>query len=450
MSENKPICVFQAPLWTRSGYGDWAMAVAKSLNKYDKFNLHLVPTRWGGCSRKHLSEDISNPEEKSLFGKILRQQLNKQPELYIQSSIPPEFQAVGKYNIGMTAAIETTVARGDWIEGLNRMNMNIVMSKHGKTVFENASYTKNNQGQAPTQLKSEKLIEILFWGIDTDVYKKTDVKLPSIEVEMAKIKEDFCYLFVGQWTSGDPFADRKDIGNLIRVFMETFKDMGDKPKPALIIKTSGAAICTMDKYDIINRLKMIKDQVRAAAGTGDLPNVYLIYGNLTSEEMNALYNHEKVKAHISFTHGEGFGMPLLEASLSGKPILASAWSGHVDFLNPNYCKLLEGELNQLPPASVNEWLIKESGWFTVNYAKAAETIKNVFYHYGGYIENAEKLRLENMEKFSTKKMDEKLHNMLDSYVPKFAVEQKIVLPKLKKIELPKLKKLEASISKSVA
>lgn len=429
MSENKPVCIFQAPLWTRSGYGDWAMSVAKSLIRYNKYDMFFIPTRWGGCSRKHLCSDIKDPEEKAVFDRILRQQLNRQPEVFMQSSIPPEFQAAGKFNVGLTAAIETTVARGDWIEGLNRMNMNIVMSKHGKKVFESATYTKNVPNQPPVQFKSQKPIEVVFCGIDTNIYKKTDVKIQTIEDEMSHIKENFCYLFVGQWTHGDLFNDRKDIGNLIKLFMETFKDMGDKEKPALVVKTSGAAICMMDKYDIINRLKAIGDRVKAETGSNDLPNVYAVYGNLSNEEMNALYNHEKIKAHISFTHGEGFGMPLLEASLSGKPMLVSNWSGQLDFLNPDYCKLLEGEVKQLPPEAVNEWLIKESGWFNVNYIKAAESMKNVFYHYGAYTEKAEKLRLENMEKFSVPAMDKKLHEVLDQYVPKFAVEKKIVLPK---------------------
>ena len=64
-----------------------------------------------------------------------------------------------------------------------------------------------------------------------------------------------------------------------------------------------------------------------------MPNVYLLHGDLTDKELNSLYNHNKVKVHITFTKGEGFGRPLLEASLTGKPIIAPGWSGHMDFLN---------------------------------------------------------------------------------------------------------------------
>lgn len=452
---SKPVCVFQSPIWTRSGYGDLGMVLAKSLLRYDKYDLRIVPTKWGSCNRKYLMDDVTDPEERQLFSRLLRQPLTKQPELYFHCSIPNEYQPIGKYNIGVTAGIETTIARPEWVEGLNRMNFNIVTSTHAKLVFENAVYGKQPAPNQPaTELKSIKPIETLFFGADTSVYKKTDETVESIETELAPIQEDFCFLFVGQWTSGGLYNDRKDIGNLIKLFLETFANFGVKPKPALIVKTSGASICNMDKHEMITRLKAIRGSVSAAKGTNDLPNVYLVYGDLSDTEMNALFNHRKVKAHVSFTHGEGFGHPLLLATLSGKPLLASNWSGHLDFLNPKLCKLLEGEVATLPQDCVNEWLIKESAWFTVNYAKAAETMKSCFYHYGPYLEKAEQLRVYNDENFSIKAMDKKFHEMLEKYVPKFATESTIVLPKLKKVgakptvELPKVS-LTSEPTKSV-
>ena len=124
------MCIFQSPMWTRSGYGDLGLALAKSLYRYDKFDLQFVPTRWGGCSRKFLTEDITDPVEQELYKKVVRTPINRQPEIFIQCSIPNEFQGPAKYNIGITAGIETTIARPDWIEGLNRMNANLVTSNH--------------------------------------------------------------------------------------------------------------------------------------------------------------------------------------------------------------------------------------------------------------------------------------------------------------------------------
>jgi len=434
------MCVFQSPMWTRSGYGDLGLALAKSLLRYDKYDLLLVPTRWGGCSRKYLAEDITDPVEQELFKRVVRQPINKQPELFIQCSIPNEFQAPAKYNIGITAGIETTVARPDWIEGLNRMNANLVTSNHAKKVFQEASYAKMDEQTKQVipgqELKSLKPMETLFWGADTSIYGTGKSFEPKVEMELAAVKEDFNFLFVGQWTGGGLFHDRKDIGGLIKTFLTTFANMGVKPKPALIIKTSGAAICNMDKHDMINRLKTVREIVQKERGTTDLPNVYLLYGELTEVEMNALYNHPKIKAHVSFTHGEGFGMPLLLSSLSGKPVLASNWSGHLDFLDHRYCKLLDGEIKTLPGECVNEWLIKDSSWFNVNYSKASESMKNCFHFYRPYLEKAEELRKQNEVNFSTQAMDKKFWEFLENNVPKFATEQKLVLPKLKKVIKP--------------
>ncbi len=431
---NKPLCVFQSPCWTRSGYGDWAESVAKSLLRYDKFDLRLVPTRWGHCSKKNLQHDLTHDSEtQALLPKVLQQPLNRQPDIFIQCTIPNEFQPIGKFNLGMTAGIETTIAAGPWIEGLNKMDFNIATSVHAQQVFQQANYTKNFSDGRKEILKLNKPCEVLFWGANTNVFKKTDVKHEHLEKFMSTVKENFAFLFVGQWTANSLVSDRKDIGMLIKTFIETFRDVPVAEKPCLILKTSGAALCKIDKYECIGKLKSI---VTAVGDSPNNPNVYILHGELTDVEINALYNHEKVKAHVSFTHGEGFGHPLLLATLSGKPILAPNWSGHLDFLDSKLCKLLPGEVRQIPGETVNEWFVKESGWFNVNYQAASEIMKNVFNHYSGYLEKSEQLRIQNEQKFSLQSMDKTFHEMLDRIVPKMAVQQTINLPKLKKITLP--------------
>lgn len=425
-------------MWTRSGYGDWAETVAKSLLRYDKFDLRLVPTRWGHCSKKNLQSELDiDAETQALLPKILTQPLNRQPDIFIQCTIPNEFQAIGRYNIGMTAGIETTISSGPWIEGLNRMNHNIATSKHAAGIFSTANFTKTYNDGRKEIIKLNNPCDVLFWGANTSVFKKTDQKIPKLEKFMSGIKESFAFLFVGQWTSNNIVSDRKDIGMLIRTFIETFREVPAENRPCLILKSSGAAICKIDKYECIAKLKAIISSVGESPNN---PNVYLLHGELTDVEMNALYNHEKVKAHVSFTHGEGFGHPLLLASLSGKPVLAPNWSGHLDFLDPKLCRLLPGDIRQIPGEAVNEWFVKESGWFNVNYSAASEIMNTVFNHYPTYLSKAEELRKINEQKFSVQEMDKTFHAILDKVIPPMAVQQQIVLPKLKKITLPKLNK----------
>src|SRR5512137_680402 len=173
---SKPICILQSPIWTRSGYGDWALAVAKSLLRYDKLDLHLAPTVWGACSKKNLEMEVNDPEGKELLNRVLKGQLPRQPEVFIQMTIPNEFATPAKFNIGMTAGIETTVPRAEWIEGLKRMNVNFVTSQHAKDIFANAIYSKKMPNGTMEDLKVEKPMDVLFWGADTRIYKKTDEK----------------------------------------------------------------------------------------------------------------------------------------------------------------------------------------------------------------------------------------------------------------------------------
>ena len=432
---SKPICILQSPVWTRSGYGDWALAVAKSLLRYGKFDLHIVPTVWGACSKKNLESELLDPEGRELLGKVLKGNLPRQPEIFIQMSIPNEFQCPAKFNIGMTAGIETTVPRAEWIEGLNRMQYNVVTSQHAKDVFVGANFAKKNPNGTTEPLKLKTPMDVLFWGADTSTYKKTDVIPATVTETLAGVKEDFTFLFVGQWTAGNMNADRKAIGWLIKTFLETFRDIDNAP--ALILKTSGAQLCIVDKYDCLAKINDVTSMVKQAHPQSKFPNVYLLHGELTDVEMNSLYNHPKVKAHVSFTHGEGFGHPLLLATLSGKPVITPKWSGHLDFLNKEYATFFDGKLVPIPGEAVNDWFIKEAQWFDVDYEQAGRVMMNTFHNYSGkMLEKYEKLRIENMEKFSLQTMDKVFHPLLDKYVPAFATEEQIKLPKLKKISMP--------------
>ena len=357
---------------------------------------------------------------------MLNGPLTVQPELFIQLSIPNEFQAPAKFNVGITAGIESSVPKAEWIEGLNRMNLNIVPSRFTKEVFEKAGYLKNLPNGQKEPLKMTKPMEVAFEGVDTGVYKKTTEKSEEIDLAIDKIPETFCFLFVGHWLQGDLGADRKDVGMLVKVFSEVFKNK--KNKPALILKASGATFSQMDKHDLLKKIHLIRQPM-----TGDLPNVYLIHGDISPVELNRLYNHPKIKAHVSFTHGEGFGRPLLEASLSGKPIIASQWSGHLDFLPEDLAILLPGTLGNVPPSACNDWLIKEAQWFNVNYSVAAQKMEEVFESYLKFIPNAEKLRQQNSEKFTYEAGNKAFIDILEKHLPVFEKKVQIVLPKFKKV-----------------
>jgi glycosyltransferase involved in cell wall biosynthesis len=427
----KSLIVISCPIDTFSGYGARSRDIALAIIKSDKYDVKILSQRWGATPFGFLQQD--NPDHKLMLDCIWAQpQLPKQPDCWIQITVPNEFQAVGKFNIGMTAGIETTICAPQWIEGMNRMNLNLVSSEHAKKVFETSAFEeKNEQGQILRSIKLEKPVEVLFEGVNTDIYKKLE-SITSLN-ELDIIKEDFNYLFVGHWLQGEIGQDRKDTGMLVKTFLETFKNK--KQRPGLILKTSSGNYSIMDRDGILEKIR----QIEASVG-GDLPSIYLIHGELSDDEINELYNHPKVKAHVSFTKGEGYGRPLLEASISQKPVIASNYSGHLDFLNSEMSILLPGEVTQIhSSAAVKDMLIPESGWFTVNYDKASETLEDVYKNYKKYIDGAKKQAYRSRTEFSLEKMSEILINILEEKVPK---QIQLKLPQLKKIELPKLKKVD--------
>jgi glycosyltransferase involved in cell wall biosynthesis len=446
----KPLVLVTAPVGTRSGYGAHSRDICRSLITIDRFDVKIWPVRWGGTPQDALDE--KNLNDVPIIKRLLdNPNMDRQPDIHIHIVVPNEFQAMAKYNIGITAGLETTVMPPDWIEGLNRMNLNIVPANFIKESLSKAVFDKHNEQtkEKVGELKCQTPIEVLFEGADTEIYKTTKEFSKDLVDTLKEIKEDFCFLFVGHWLQGGLGNDRKDLGMLIKTFLETFKNQ--KKQPALILKTSGATPCILDREDILSKVSHIKDTV-----SGNLPNVYVLHGDLSDDEMNDLYNHPKVKVHVSFTHGEGFGRPLLEASLSAKPVIASNWSGHVDFLNDKDAILLPGSLNDVKKESFPKNMhVKGAQWFTVNYNYASKTLKEIFNNYSKYRVNAKRLAIKNQTKFSLEVMTKKLEEILDKYLPKFEEQPKQVqlnLPKLKKvgsvvrdapkIELPKLKKVK--------
>ncbi len=434
---NKPLMLISCPIYNLSGYGLWSTDICKSILRYDKFELAINPQRWGSCPPITITDSTATEEDKLLLSKILRQPLTRKPEVYARISIPNEFDLHGQYNIGFTAGIETTNPSGVFVEGMNRPDLVVVMSEFNKKVFQNVDYTKQYQDGKKEQLKCTKPIEVCHWGANTSIFKKTDEQCDSINEIMNQIPEKFAFLFMGQWTSSNPFGDRKDIGNLIKCFIETFNDRDNQP--CLILKVNNCNFSITDRHEVLRKIQFIQDNIPA----NKQPKIYLIHGELSDKEMNALLNHEKVKVFCTSTHGEGYGKNILDATLSGKIVMAPSWSGHCDFLNPEYANLIDIEIKPVKPECVNEYIIAESQWAYTNYSQLSDKMKTAFDFYPQkWLDRAEKLRLENMEKFSLQAMDKRLWAIFDQYIPKFSVEQPLILPKLKKIVLPSLKKIE--------
>ena len=433
---SKPRFVISCPFDTYSGYGARSRDIVKAIIELDQYKVELLPQRWGNTSWgfcedhdewKFLKEYALNPQEL---------QSKPRPDIWMQITIPNEFQPAGKFNIGCTAGIEATKCQPEWIEGMNRMNMNFVSSVFSKSVFQKTTYEQKEKGtdKVVGQLKLEKPIHVVFEGADLDVYKK----IPSKEIKninLDKIKESFCFLVVGHWMQGEFGHDRKNISYTIKSFFEIFKNK--KNAPALILKTSIGLSSYMSREEVLKRIVSIKKTM----GNNKLPNVYVLNGDLTDQEMNELYNHPKVKVMTSLTKGEGYGRPLLEFSLTGKPIMASYWSGHLDFLHPKANLFISGELENIHPSAANKWLIQDAKWFKPYANEVGNAWTSLFKNYNRAIKDSKKQIRHAQESFSFSAMKELVGIILDDHLPNFPKQLDLNLP-TNKISLPKLRKIE--------
>ena len=419
---SKPTVLFRGPIKTQSGYGSHSRDLLKSLYDLDLYDIKIDSSDWGNTPMNAL--DPKNDLFHAWVEENIVTSLSETPDIYIQVTVPNEFKRRGKYNIGVTAGIETTSAPKSWIDGINRMDKVITTSVFSRDVLLQTVYNETDKvtGKLVKQHKIETPLEILHEGVDTSIYTKEESNLKL------DLKEDFNYLFVGHWLKGDLGQDRKDVGMLIKCFCESFKDVEDRP--GLVLKTSSATFSVKQREYLRKKIKDITDRYP------NPPSIYLLFGQLSDKEMNSLYNHPKIKAMITLTKGEGFGRPLLEFSMSGKPVIASNWSGHKDFLPMDKAIMLGGKLTEVHESASDDFIMKGTKWFTANYNEVIEVLKIARNDYDEFVVKSEELRKNNIKSFSLESMTDKLKTILETITitNKQPIKTKLVLPELIKIE----------------
>ena len=445
--------VMIAPFNTRSGYGDHARSLFYSIMDREDLDIKCLDVKWGNTPRNHLRPEV--PRHKKLLDSFVNQeQIQGQPDVLIDIRIPNEFASGAKVNIGITAGVETDVVSPEFLEGINRMNFNIVPSKFTADTFNRCTYDKmqdlpNGQKQKAGEIKNEKPIAVLFEGVDTDIYspkQKHELEKDVYDELNELIKEDFAYLHVGQWGKGGFGEDRKNIGVLIKSFLKAFANIPNPP--ALVLKTNGPNFSLLDREETKKKIQQVKDMFTGV----DLPNIYLIHGDFTIEEMSTLYNHPKIGAFITCTHGEGFGRPMLEASCCDLPVIATKWSGHLDFLTDSESMLIDGFLKEVPKSAL--WppiLVEPSKWFNVNEADVVRKIRTFHKKRKLIQKKAVRLGKRNRREFSLKAMATKFNGIINDVLKEVPQAVSLKLPKLKKVsdetsqpaklKLPKLKKV---------
>ena len=311
----------RGPALSQSGYGEHTRLVLRALrSREEELDLYLISTSWGATN--WIFED--NEERAwldTLIQKtavLMQQKQLPQPDVSVQVTIPLEWERIAPINIGVTAGIETTKIAGEWIEKANMMDKIIVPSQFARYAFDETSYDAQNSqtGEIVKGYRNQTPIEVIPYPRKEWIFESNPLSAEGV----INFTTDFNFLAVAQW------GPRKNLENLIKWFIE---ENFDRENVGLALKTNLAKNCEIDRVACIERLNALlthedyKDRKC---------KIYLLHGYMTEEEMALLYRHKDIHAFVTTTHGEGYGLPLFEAAQAGLPIIAPAWSGHVDFL----------------------------------------------------------------------------------------------------------------------
>jgi len=347
--------LIRAPLLTVSGYGVHSRQIFEWAISRSDFDVFVQPLQWG------ITPWLINPEGKDgLVGEIMKRVVDPSKEnkfdITFQVQLPNEWDPnLGKFNVGITAAVETDICSKEWIHACNKMDAIIVPSKHTESVLVNSG---------------EKLLKPLF--VVPESYHSS-ISDPDLQPVNLDFNTDFNFLVFGQVTGNNPENDRKNLFYTIKWICEEFKN--DK-NVGLVIKTNSGRATKIDQ-SITNRLfKKLLAEVR---GSNPFPKTYLLHGNMNENEVAGLYRNSKIKALVSLTRGEGFGLPLLEAAASGLPVIATGWSGHTDFLGHGKYISIDPKLTPVHKSRIDgKIFVQGSKWAEVSESEVKQKLRKFY------------------------------------------------------------------------
>jgi glycosyltransferase involved in cell wall biosynthesis len=352
--------LLRGPLLTASGYGEHARQFFRWLETRTDIDLRVQCLNWGNTTW-YINPDIEN----GLIGRIMEKtnfNLNNESfDISIQVQLPDEWDtSIAKYNIGVSAFIETTKCSKSWFDCCNKMDKVIAPSKHAlKSVLANG--------------KLKKRAYVINEPLNPLILEKDE----SFKIDL---KPDFNFLIISQLTDMDPEKDRKNIVRTIESFCKKFdgnKDVG------LVIKTNIGRSTTADRRMTKNMLESIVKKSRKS----EFPKIKMVHGLLTPGEMSSLYQHPKIKCLISLTRGEGYGLPIMEAAACSLPVIATNWSGHLDFLK-NFSKV-KYSLVSIPDSKADGRIFeKNSFWAEPSLEDFSEKLDYVIENYEKVKKNA--------------------------------------------------------------
>ena len=379
--------LLEAPILTQSGYGEHARLVYESLKSQPGLEIHTVPLQWGVTSWvTDLDQDIENSIKKFHEYTNNCKKNNQKPsyDIQVHVGIPNEFEKKAQYSVMVTAGIETDRVSWSWIlkthQGIDKI---IVPSQHAKEIYSGTKYEVfNKANNTKSEVGCNAPIDVIPYPIKEITPEELDLDFET----------SFNFLNIGL------FGVRKNIEQSIEWFIKEFKDESDV---GLVLKTGMAKGTLLDRQNTLAAVKKITEKYPDRKC-----KVYLLHGNMNEGEIQSLYNHPKIKALISTTHGEGYGLPIFEAAYNALPVVVTDWSGHLDFLsapvknkksgkikNKKLFAAVEYEMKQIAKeASWKDIINEDSSWAYPTEFSFKTQIKKVYKNYSLYKSWAKKLK----------------------------------------------------------
>tara|TARA_Y100000004_G_scaffold153541_2_gene177291 strand:- start:1430 stop:2719 length:1290 start_codon:yes stop_codon:yes gene_type:complete len=412
MNDNRQKVIVIGPALTLSGYGEQCRFALRSLRTLeDQYDIYLHATNWGNTGWIHDDDEEREWIDRMLHKTVIHQQKGGQYDISLQVTIPNEWKKIAPVNVGYTAGIETTMVAPQWIEKSREMDRIIVVSNHSKEVYESTSYGIMNQGtnERIGTLKCETPITTVNYPVkDTSNSNPDDLDLD--------LSTDFNFLCVAQW------GPRKNVHNTIEWFIEEFHDDEDV---GLALKVFHMNTSNIDrvfiKKQLANMLEAYPDRKC---------KIHLIHGHMSENEIHSLYQHPKIKGLVTLTHGEGYGLPIFEAAYCGLPVVAPAWSGHMDFLmapsnskktdklRPHFLKV-DYKLGPVPQETLWEGVIQQgSQWCEPEEGSFKKQIRDLYKNHSRHQGTANRLKKHILNNFTPE-------NMYSQFCEAFAGEQNL-------------------------
>ena len=395
--------LLEGPILTSSGYGEHCKLVFRSIKDLPGLELSINPLNWGQTSWSHVMNDEREQIDQAvkMYSSEMNaaQSTNTPPDYAIQIhvGILNEFEKKAPYSVCVTAGIETDRVAPNWLskshQGVDKI---IVPSEHAKSGFVDTKYEIINQTKnTKTVMDVGCPVEVVPYPVKNKESKHLDFKLDT----------DFNFVCVAL------LGFRKNLENLIKWFLEEFKE----ESVGLILKTGRGRGSIMDREATKTHLSNLisEDADRKC-------KVYLLHGDLSEEELHSLYTRDDTHAYVSSAHGEGYGLPIFEAAYSGMPVVATDWSGHLDFLVADFeegkktkrKKLfarVDYDLQEIPKHVVwEDILIEGSMWAVPKEHSLKRQMRNVYANYGMYKSWAKSLQSSVLKSHENRKIKEKM------------------------------------------